>query len=107
VWLLCDLQVLDRLKAASAYVQLAQSLTKLTKAAEGKLARAAAKLYKVPTLQTLQAQLQTAVEAAQQHCSTVKVRCGEVDDTSSTSFLTQAGTILCFCSCSVAVASMW
>jgi uncharacterized protein involved in exopolysaccharide biosynthesis len=88
VWLLCGLlQVLDRLKAASAYVQLAQSLTKLTKTAEGKLARAAAKLSKVPTLQALQAHLQAAVEAAEQHCSTVKVRCGRADGNNHTSVL--------------------
>jgi hypothetical protein len=68
------LQVLDRLKAASAYVQLAQSLTKINKTAEAKLARAAAKVGKVPPLASLQAQLQAAVEAAEQLCSTVKVR---------------------------------
>lgn len=87
VWLLCGLQVLDRLKAASAYVQLAQSLTKLTKTAEGKLARAAAKLAKVPALQVLQVQLQAAVEAAEQHCSTVKVHLLLIED----------GTYVCYC----------
>lgn len=68
------MQVLERLKAASAFVQLVQSLAKPTKAAEGRIARAAAKLGKVPGLQALQAQLQGAVEAAEQQCSTVKAR---------------------------------
>lgn len=66
-------QVLERLKAATAYVQLAQSLSKPAKAAETKLARAAAKLSKTTTLEVLQGQLQAALEAAEQHCSTVKV----------------------------------
>jgi len=70
------LQVLERLKAASAYVQLAQSFTKPTKAAESKLARAAAKLSKCTTLEVLQSQLQAAAEAAEQLCSTVKVCTG-------------------------------
>jgi hypothetical protein len=69
----CTLQVLDRLKAASAFLQLAQSLTKPSKAADTKLAKAAAKLAKVPHLSALQAQLHAAVEVAAQQCSTLKV----------------------------------
>lgn len=71
------------MKAASAYVQLAQSLTKLNKTAEVKLARAAAKVGKVPPLHHLQAQLQAAAEAAEQLCSTVKVRKADSSNNSS------------------------
>jgi hypothetical protein len=64
---------LDRLRAANGFLQLAQSLTKPTKTADTKLAKAAARLSKVSPLRALQAQLQAAVEAAAQQCSTLKV----------------------------------
>jgi hypothetical protein len=67
-------QVLDRLKAASAFVQLVQTMSKPTKTAEGKIARAAGKLGKTSPLTTLQAQLQAAVEAAEQHSSSFKAK---------------------------------
>eukprot|EP00878_Enallax_costatus_P008541 GHUV01008929.1.p1 GENE.GHUV01008929.1~~GHUV01008929.1.p1 ORF type:complete len:505 (+),score=223.55 GHUV01008929.1:730-2244(+) len=58
-------QVLDRLKACSAYIQLAQSFTKSTKTAEQKIAKAAAKLNKLQGLQDLQTVATAAAEAAQ------------------------------------------
>lgn len=72
------MQVLDRLKAAAAYTQLARSFTKSTKAAEAKLAKAAAKLAKLPGLGDTQHAAATAVAAAvqaaaQQHASAAKV----------------------------------
>ena len=58
-------QVLDRLKACSAYIQLAQGFTKSTKTAEQKIAKAAAKLNKLQGLQDLQVVATAAAEAAQ------------------------------------------
>lgn len=48
------LQVFERLKACSAYIQLAQGFTKSTKTAEQKVAKAAAKLNKLQSLKDLQ-----------------------------------------------------
>lgn len=66
VFLVVDgLQVLDRLKACSAFIQLAQGFTKSTKTAESKIAKAAAKLSRLPSLQELQAVANAAAEAVQ------------------------------------------
>jgi hypothetical protein len=57
-------QVLERLKAAAAYVKLAQSFTKPTKTAEAKLAKAAAKLAKLPGLGSMEPAAAAAAAAA-------------------------------------------
>eukprot|EP00775_Hariotina_reticulata_P013519 gene13519-13644_t len=58
-------QVVDRLKAASAFVTVAQAFTKSTKTAETKVARAAAKLNKLSSLQQLQQERAAAADAVQ------------------------------------------
>jgi len=69
-----DLQVLERLKAASAFVTVAQTFTKSTKTAETKVARAAAKLNKLPSLQQLLQERGAAVHALQKAQLSVKAK---------------------------------
>ncbi len=87
-------QVLDRLKASSAYVELAKQPA-TTKAAETRLAKAAAKLDRTPVLAVLKEQLEAGLAGEQDKGTAAAAASAKKEQQAKVSAATSVDVVQC------------